>query len=72
MTRMATAVIAGVLAFEPDPGGTRMSWTWQMRPKGMLRAMGPLIGLVGRRQEAEIWAGLERHQQAEAPPAAAQ
>jgi len=65
---MSAAVITGALTFEPDPGGTRLSWTWQMRPKGMLQVMRPLIAVVGRRQEAEIWAGLKRHLEAGAIP----
>lgn len=57
-TTMATADVEGVLTFEPDVTGTRMSWSWQLRPKGVYKLMGPLIARTGRRQETEIWEGL--------------
>jgi uncharacterized protein YndB with AHSA1/START domain len=51
MTRMATADINGALTFVPDAGGTRMSWSWDLRPKGMLKLATPLFAAAGRRQE---------------------
>lgn len=42
-TTMARADITYVLNFEPVPAGTRMSWSGQVRPKGALRLLGPLI-----------------------------
>lgn len=57
---MSTAEISGALTFEPDPAGTRMRWAWEFRPKGALKLLGPVIGRIGRRQEARIWAGLKR------------
>jgi uncharacterized protein YndB with AHSA1/START domain len=60
-TRMSAGEIRGAVTFEPDAAGTRMSWSWEVRPKGVFRLMGPLIARIGRRQEAEIWAGLKRY-----------
>ena len=60
-TSMAGARICGTLTFEPDAGGTRMSWDWDVAPQGALRLLAPVVGWVGRRQEAAIWAGLKRH-----------
>ncbi len=61
VTHTATADIRGTLTFEPDPQGTRMHWTSDVQPSGMAaRLFAPLIGFLGRRQEAEIWAGLKR------------
>jgi deazaflavin-dependent oxidoreductase (nitroreductase family) len=61
---MSWAEFDGALAFEPVPGGTRMSWSWEVAPKGWLRwlwpVVGPVVGLVGRRQEAATWASLKR------------
>jgi hypothetical protein len=51
MTRMATADIYGAVTFVPDAGGTRMSWSWDLRPKGMLKLATPLFAAAGRRQE---------------------
>jgi hypothetical protein len=64
MTRMATADIMGVLTFVPDAAGTRMSWSWDLRPKGMLKLATPLFAAVGRRQEQRIWSGLKAHLEA--------
>ena len=60
LTRMAAADVDGLLVFEPDPAGTRLVWSWELRPKGALRLVGPLLG-VGRQQEAELWADLKRY-----------
>jgi hypothetical protein len=51
----------GAVTFEPDPAGTRLRWSWELQPKGVFKLMGPLIAHMGRRQEAEIWAGLKRY-----------
>jgi hypothetical protein len=41
-----------------------MRWSGQVRPKGVFRLLGPLITLLGIRQEARIWASLKRHLEA--------
>jgi hypothetical protein len=47
---------AGTLRFHADsPGGTVMSWDWQVQPKGWLRLLGPLFTPLGRRMEQRIW-----------------
>ena len=61
VTRMRTADIDGALTFAPDAAGTRMSWSWDLRPKGMLKLAGPLFAAVGRRQEQRIWSGLKAY-----------
>lgn len=58
---MAQADIRDTLRFEPAAGGTRMRWSGQVRPKGALRPLGPLITWLGRRQEQRIWASLKKH-----------
>lgn len=50
----------GSITFTGDAGATRMSWDWQVRPKGWFRAPGPLVALLGRRMERRIWTGLKR------------
>jgi hypothetical protein len=66
-TTMTQADMAGTLTFEPVPAGTRMHWTWDVRPKGAFRLLAPLIGWLGRRQERAIWSSMKRY--LETPPA---
>ena len=44
----------------PAPAGTRFSWDWKVT-LGERRFAGPLVGLIGRRQERTIWTGLKDH-----------
>jgi carbon monoxide dehydrogenase subunit G len=67
-TSMSTGEIHGALTFEPDPVGTRISWSWKLQPKGLFRVLGPLITRIGRRQDAELWASLKRYLESFAPP----
>jgi hypothetical protein len=69
-TSTSMAEIHGAVTFEPDPAGTRMGWSWELQPKGVFKVMGPLVARVGRRQEAEIWAGLKRYMESAPPPIA--
>lgn len=57
---MAGFVAAGHVRCEPIAGGTRFSWDWTVTVTGPARLAGPVVGLVGRRQERAIWAGLQR------------
>ena len=50
----------GSLTFESVPDGTRLRWSWDVRPRGALKLMTPLVGLLGRRQERAIWSELKR------------
>lgn len=49
----------GALSFEPVAGATRLRWTWDVRPRGLLRLAYPIVGAVGRRQEQSMWGGLK-------------
>jgi hypothetical protein len=57
-SRMETA---GGLTFAAEGDGTVMSWDWQVRPKGWMQILGPLVAALGGRMERRIWAGL-KHQ----------
>jgi hypothetical protein len=57
---MAAADIAGTLRFDPVDGGTRMRWSWELRPRGLYRLLAPVIGPVGGRAERANWARLKR------------
>jgi hypothetical protein len=60
-TTMSWADVRGVLTFETAGTGTRMRWTWEVRPKRLSRILTPVVGMVGRRQERAVWEGLRRY-----------
>ena len=37
-----------------------MRWSWQVRSKGAVRLLAPLITWMGRHQEQTTWASLKR------------
>lgn len=59
-TRLSGMEIRGDLRFDPVAEGTRMQWAWDLEPHGGLKLIGPMITLMGRRQERTIWASLKR------------
>lgn len=59
-SRMPGAVVEGQLRCEPTGDGTRLSWDWTITTTGVMRLAGPLITVIGRRQERAIWSGLKR------------
>ena len=60
MTRSSMMETEGELTFESAPGGTRMRWSWDVRPRGALKMMAPFVGMIGRGQERRIWGSLKR------------
>jgi hypothetical protein len=58
-TTMSSVDVNGGSTFEPVDGATRMSWSWEVSPRGLLRLLGPLIARQGRRQEQTIWTRLK-------------
>jgi hypothetical protein len=65
---MSSMDIRYALTFDPVSQGTRMRWVGDVRPKGFLRLMSPMVGWMGRRQELRIWTSLKHL--LEAPTAA--
>jgi hypothetical protein len=59
-THLSSVDIHSTLTFEPVPGGTRLRWSSDLEPRGLLRLAGPLMARVGRRQAQGIWAHLKR------------
>jgi uncharacterized protein YndB with AHSA1/START domain len=59
-TRMSRMDIRGTLSFDPVPGGTRMRWSWELEPHGLLKLMTPLASPIGARGERAIWTSLKR------------
>jgi uncharacterized protein YndB with AHSA1/START domain len=51
--------VVGALSFAPVDGGTRMRWSWDMRLRGALRVLSPLMRAVGPRWEYRNWVGLK-------------
>lgn len=58
-THMSSMDLQGALTFDPVPDGTRMRWSWDVEPRGILKLMSPLVARMGRRQEETIWTGLK-------------
>jgi hypothetical protein len=69
-TTMKQMDIAYTLTFEHVADGTRMRWSGEVRPKGGLRLLGPLVTWMGTRQEQRIWSNLKRHLEGDAVGAA--
>ena len=60
-TTTEQADIDGTLTFDPVPGGTRMRWSWTVRPRGAARVPALVISWIGRRQEQAIWVSMKRY-----------
>ena len=58
-THAPTMEVDGALSFTAVPEGTRMRWTRELQPSGLLRLMAPIIVRVGQRQEKTIWTNLK-------------
>ena len=56
---MDGATVLGHVQCDPTPAGTRFSWDWNVTVAGPARFAGPLISLIGRRQERTIWTALK-------------
>ena len=54
----------GHIQCDPTPAGTRFSWDWNVTVAGPARFAGPLISLIGRRQERTIWTALKLYLEA--------
>lgn len=48
VTTMRQADMSGTLTFEPVGAGTRMRWSWRVRPKGAYRLLAPVIARDGQ------------------------
>jgi hypothetical protein len=59
MTHMSSMDIHYTLTFEPVPEGTRMRWSGDVEPRGILKVMSPVVARMGRRQEQAIWSALK-------------
>jgi hypothetical protein len=66
-TRMSNSSmdINGSLLFEPQGQSTKMSWLWNIEPRGFYRLLGPIVRRMGERQELAIWTGLKKVMEAQ-------
>ena len=64
-TQMSAMDIHGTLTFDPVGDGTRMRWSWDVKPRGVFKLMTPLIGLMGKRQEERIWESMKHYLEAQ-------
>ena len=67
--RMSIMDINGTLTFDLASNGTRMQWSWDIKPHGVFKLMKPMLGIIGKRQEQHNWKCLKHYLEAqEAPP----
>jgi hypothetical protein len=59
VNRSAMMSTDGAISFTTVPDGTRMNWSSDVQPRGLLRLMSPLVSWLGRRQERKIWGNLK-------------
>lgn len=67
LTTSSMMETSGTLTFSTQTDATLMVWDWKVRPQGWFRALGPLVGPLGRRMERKIWTGLKRQLEATPP-----
>lgn len=61
VVRSSYMQVDGRLTFEEADGGTRLRWDWDMTLMGPMRAMSPVLAVVGPRWERRNWVGLKRY-----------
>ena len=64
VTHLTSMEIRGTLTFDPVPEGTRMRWSWDVEPRGLLKLASPIVARMGERQERTIWTGLKHYLEA--------
>ena len=70
-THLSAMEIHGSLTFDPVPGGTRMRWSWELAPRGLLKLLRPLVVRVGAPQERSIWENLKGLLESQGAPTSA-
>lgn len=60
-THMSVMEIRGTLTFDSMPEGTRLGWSWDIEPRGVLRLFAPIVARIGGRQEQATWEGLKNY-----------
>lgn len=53
--------VDGALTLTSVDGGTRLHWSWDMRLRGAMRVMSPVLRLIGPRWERRNWVDLKHY-----------
>ena len=61
--------VDGTLAFDEVDGGTRLRWDWDMSLVGPMRALSPVLSLVGPGWERRNWLDLKQYVESGRRPA---
>lgn len=61
VTHTSWADIEGAVTFQPEGASTRMTWSWNVQPKGFAKILTPFVGVIGGRQERACWEGLKHY-----------
>ncbi len=64
VVRSSYMQVDGTLTFEQVPEGTRMRWDWDMGLAGPMKALSPVLALIGPRWERRNWLGLKEYVEA--------
>jgi carbon monoxide dehydrogenase subunit G len=68
LTRLGSMEIGYSLMFEPTAGGTRMSWSGDLRPRGPLALFKPVLNWIGRPPEKAISGSLKSYLESSSRP----
>jgi len=64
-THLSSMDIDGSLLFEAQGQGTKMTWIWNLEPRGFYKLLGPIVRRFGERQELANWTGLKKVMEAQ-------
>jgi len=67
-THISNMDIAGTLLFQSEGQSTKLTWLWNIEPRGFLKLLGPLVRRMGERQELAIWTGLKKVMESQSQP----
>jgi len=60
--------IHGCMTFEPADAGTRMHWSWDIKPRGIFKLATPFIKLKGQNLEERNWENLKNFLETQEKP----
>jgi polyketide cyclase/dehydrase/lipid transport protein len=66
-THLSSMDINGTLLFEAQGQGTKMTWIWNIEPRGFYKLIGPIMRRFGERQELANWTGMKKVMETQPP-----
>jgi carbon monoxide dehydrogenase subunit G len=60
VTHLAGIDILSTLTLATEDAGTRLLWTSELEPRGLLRLLAPVLAIYGRRQTRALWTNLKQ------------